>query len=331
MKNQGNLINTKSLNQPLKRYTRREFVGIGLLGTLGLTGGYGAIETVFGKQNDNKASQKLVKPNYIPTPHKWSKDEVTVAWLGHASFLINFFGTRILIDPALNSNIGITPIGNLTIGPRRYIASALNSDEVGPIDLLLVSHAHTDHFDYPTLRKLQSTNTLALTAKNTLSLWDGMKFQAVEEMHWQDSKSFAGVKVKAIEGKHWGARIPWRKGMEANSLLISKNGFNLFFGADTGYTELIKQQLSGVPIDLAMMGIGAYSPKSFEARHATPELAWKMAEEISAKWIIPMHWGAFKLSKEPMEEPMLRFRQAASEQIEKVAIQETGVTWILPR
>jgi L-ascorbate metabolism protein UlaG (beta-lactamase superfamily) len=119
--------------------------------------------------------------------------------------------------------------------------------------------------------------------------------------------------------------------MEANSFLLSKNGINLFFGADTGYTELIKQQLDGIPIDLAIMGIGAYSPKSFDARHATPEQAWKMAEEISAKWIIPMHWGSFKLSKEPMEEPMARFRQAASGQIEKVAIQETEVTWILPR
>ena len=68
----------------------------------------------------------LIKPNYIPTPHTWSNHEVTVAWLGHASFLINFFGTRILIDPALNSNIGITPIGNLTLGPSRHIASQTN-------------------------------------------------------------------------------------------------------------------------------------------------------------------------------------------------------------
>ncbi|HEY8909095.1 MAG TPA: MBL fold metallo-hydrolase [Desulfosporosinus sp.] len=273
----------------------------------------------------------MIKPNYNPTPLNWSNRDVTVAWLGHASFLINFFGTRILIDPVLNSHIGITPIGNLTFGPSRHIASALSSADVGPIDLLLLSHAHTDHFDYPTLRTLQSPSTVAITAKNTLPLWDGMNFQAVEELHWQDSKSVAGVNVKAIEGKHWGARIPWRKGMEANSLLLSKNGVHLFFGADTGYTELIQQQLSGIPIDLAIMGIGAYSPKSFEAKHSTPEQAWKMAEEISAKWVIPMHWGAFKLSKEPMEEPMLRFRQAASGQIEKVAIQETGVTWILPR
>jgi L-ascorbate metabolism protein UlaG (beta-lactamase superfamily) len=296
-----------------------------------LTGGISVIDKEFGEQAKDKIRLKLIKPNFSPTPKEWSNNEVTIAWLGHASFLINFFGTRIIIDPALNSNIGITPVGNFTLGPSRYIASALNSDEVGPIDLLLVSHAHTDHFDYPTLRKLQSSNTLGVTAKNTLPLWKGMNYQSIEELHWQNSKFFAGVLVKAIEGKHWGARIPWKKGMEANSYLLSKNGINLFFGADTGYTELIKQQLDGIPIDLAIMGIGAYSPKSFEARHATPEQAWKMAEEISAKWIIPMHWGSFKLSKEPMEEPIARFHQAASGQIEKVAIQETGVTWILPR
>jgi len=79
---------------------------------------------------------KLIKPNFTPTPMGWSNNEVTIAWLGHASFLLNFFGSRIIIDPALTSNIGITPVGNFTIGLKRYIASALNSDEVGPIDLL---------------------------------------------------------------------------------------------------------------------------------------------------------------------------------------------------
>lgn len=329
MDNQDNLITTESTRQSKKLYSRRKFIGIGLVGALGLTGGISVIEKVFDDQATDKT--KLIRPNFSPTPIEWSSNEVTISWLGHASFLINFFGTRILLDPALTSNIGITPIGNFTIGPSRYIASALNSDEVGPIDLLLVSHAHTDHFDYPTLRKLQSSDTIAVTAENTLPLWKGMNYRAIEELHWRNSKSFAGVHVKAIEGQHWGARIPWRKGMEANSFLLSKNGVNLFFGADTGYTDIIRQQLNGIPIDVAIMGIGAYSPKSFEARHATPEQAWKMAEEISAKWIIPMHWGSFKLSKEPMEEPMARFRQVASGQIEKVAIRETGATWILPR
>ncbi|WP_081962907.1 MBL fold metallo-hydrolase [Desulfosporosinus sp. HMP52] len=327
MKDKDDLLDSELPRAPQNQYTRRRFISLGLLGTLGLTGGYIAINNVLDDEHQNK----LIIPKHIPTPQKWSNSEVTVAWLGHASFLINFFGTRILIDPALYSHIGITPVGNLTIGPSRYIASPLKSDEVGPIDLMLVSHAHTDHFDYPTLRKFQSANTFAITAKNTLPLWNGMNYKSIEELHWQETTCLAGVTVKAIEGKHWGARIPWKKGMEANSLLLSKNGINIFFGADTGYTELIKQQLNGIPIDLAILGIGAYSPKSFEDKHATPEQAWKMGEEMSAKWVIPMHWGAFKLSREPMDEPILRFRQAAAGQIEKVAIQETGVTWVLPR
>ncbi|WP_052298658.1 MBL fold metallo-hydrolase [Syntrophobotulus glycolicus] len=270
-------------------------------------------------------------PNPILTPKNWSDHEVTIAWLGHASFLLNFFGTKIILDPALSPRIGLTPVGNKTIGPSRYIAAPLSAGDVGPIDLLLVSHAHTDHFDYPTLRCLQSEHTVSLTARNTRHLWQDMNFRSIEEIHWQENISLSGVNIRAIEGKHWGARLPWNKEMTANSFLLSKNGVNIFFGGDTGYTTLIAQQLKGISIDLAIMGIAAYSPKSFEHSHATPEQAWKMIEEISAKWIIPMHWGTFKLSKEPMDEPILRFRQAAAGQMEKLAIQEVGASWVLPR
>ncbi|NPV91290.1 MAG: MBL fold metallo-hydrolase [Firmicutes bacterium] len=287
-------------------------------------------DSIFLRRIEEEFEHKTTSARLRPTPGKWSDRDVTVTWLGHASFLINFLGTRIIIDPALDTRIGVTPFFNQTIGLRRYITAALKSWEVGPVDLLLVSHAHTDHFDYPTLRQLQSPNTTAVTAKNTSPLWQDMKFRSIEEMHWQDSRTLAGVSVKAIEGKHWGARLPWNKEMEANSFLLSKNGVNIFFGGDTAYTELIKQQLSGIPVDLAIMSIGAYSPKSFESRHATPEQAWKMTEEMAAKWVIPMHWGAFKLSNEPMDEPIARFRQAAAGQLEKVTIQEVGATWVLP-
>jgi len=315
-----------------KKYTRREVIGCGLLG-ISAIGRLSLLPTgkLVAKRVEDEVGHQTTQARLRPTPGKWADNEVTIAWLGHASFLINFFGTKIIIDPALGSRIGLTPFRGHTIGLSRYISAPLNSGEVGPIDLLLVSHAHTDHYDYPTLHQLQSPNTIAVTAKNTTPLWQGMKFRSLEEMHWRDSKSLAGVEVKAIEAKHWGARLPWQKGMEANSLLLSKNGVNIFFGGDTGYTDLIKQQLTGIPVDLAIMGIAAYSPKSFEARHATPEQAWKMAEEISAKWIIPMHWGTFKLSNEPMEEPITRFRQVAAGQLDKVPIQEVGASWVLPR
>ena len=239
-----------------------------------------------------------------PEPHKWSDKDVTVAWLGHATFLINFYGTKILIDPALETRIGITPVGSYTIGPSRYVEPALTVKDIGQVDVLLLSHAHTDHFDLPTIKKVESAKTHVITAKNTSYL---------------------------LEGQHWGARLPWQKGMDANSLLISKNGVNIFFGADTGYTSKISEQLRDVNIDLAIMGIAAYSPKSFEAKHATPEQAWQMSEEMQAKWIAPMHWGTFKLSQEPMDEPINRFRSASAGQIEKVAIQEIGGTWVRPK
>src|SRR6185369_17322188 len=76
-----------------------------------------------------------------PTPRDWSDNKLTIAWLGHATVLINFFGVRILTDPALFSRIGIrTGLG--VAGPKRYIACALKPKELPPIDLILLSHAH---------------------------------------------------------------------------------------------------------------------------------------------------------------------------------------------
>ncbi|MDA8442009.1 MAG: MBL fold metallo-hydrolase [Peptococcaceae bacterium] len=265
-----------------------------------------------------------------PLPHTWSNNNITLAWLGHAAFLLNFFGTRILIDPALEKRIGISPIGSHTIGPKRFVAAPLGAKEAGNIDLLLLSHAHTDHFDYPSLRSLQSLHTSVVTAKNTAALWKGMNYASIHELHWGESRLIADTQVTAIEGKHWGARLPWQKSMQANSLLISKNSINIFFSGDTGYTEKIHQQLAGIPIHLAIMGIAAYAPKAFEAHHATPEQAWKMSMEIGADWVIPMHWGTFRLSQEPMTEPIVRFRQAASGNLAKIPVQEIGATWVMP-
>lgn len=85
-----------------------------------------------------------------------------------------------------------------------------------------------------------------------------MNYKTIDELHWGEETEYPdGLKVKAVEGQHWGARLPWNKEMESNSLLLSKNGVNIFFGADTGYTEKIQQQLREVDIELAIMGIGA--------------------------------------------------------------------------
>ena len=122
-----------------------------------------------------------------PTPATWSDTQVTLAWLGHATTLINFFGIKILTDPTLFPRIGIRLPG-LTIGPKRLTAPALKVDELPRIDLILLSHAHFDHLDLRTLRCFDE-NTSVITARATSDLLRRTRFREVTELDWGETKS----------------------------------------------------------------------------------------------------------------------------------------------
>ena len=83
-----------------------------------------------------------------PDPASWPDDRITAAWVGHSTVLINFYGVNILTDPVLGSRVGIHVAGPLVLGMKRYVAPALTFRELPPIDLILLSHAHMDHFDH---------------------------------------------------------------------------------------------------------------------------------------------------------------------------------------
>src|ERR1700726_1440833 len=89
-----------------------------------------------------------------PNPAEWSDNQVTAAWLGHSTVLINFFGINILTDPVLYPRIGIRIPFLFTIGPKRLTQPALTIDELPRIDIILLSHAHFDHIDTRTLHRL---------------------------------------------------------------------------------------------------------------------------------------------------------------------------------
>src|SRR5215831_18194559 len=143
-----------------------------------------------------------------PEPLKWSDARVTTAWIGHATVLINFFGIKILTDPVLFPRIGIRLPG-FTIGPKRLVAPALEFHELPKIDLILLSHAHFDHFDLQTLRCFDE-NTAVVTARATSDLLRRTRFRDITELDWRQSKTVttaAGdIAVTAFPVKHWGAR-----------------------------------------------------------------------------------------------------------------------------
>src|ERR1700752_2861849 len=114
-----------------------------------------------------------------PNPAEWSDDRITAAWLGHATVLINFFGTRILTDPVLFPRIGIRLPG-LTLGPKRLTAPALTVRDLPKIDIVLLSHAHFDHFDMRTLHRFHRS-TKVITAPRTSDLLRWKRFRDVSE------------------------------------------------------------------------------------------------------------------------------------------------------
>lgn len=265
-----------------------------------------------------------------PAPHKpapagWSDDELTIAWLGHATVLINFYGTWLLTDPVLRPRIGVQVGRALTVGPRRLVRPALTARELPALDAVLVSHAHMDHCDLGTLRQLPRT-THAIVQRGNRDLV--RRFRRQSALAWGDAVEIGGARIEAIEVNHWGARKLTDRQRGYGGFLIEKRGRALVFGGDTAYTRAFARLRQRAHVVLAMLPIGAYDPYIFA--HANPEQAWTMGREMGATYIMPMHHSTFRLSREPADEPIKRLLLAAGRERWRVALTQIGQTWRMP-
>jgi L-ascorbate metabolism protein UlaG (beta-lactamase superfamily) len=277
-------------------------------------------------------SWRPVKPAFaIPNPADWSDRQVTAAWLGHATVLMNFFGITILTDPVLFSRIGIRIPFLFTVGPKRLTAPALTVDELPPIDLILLSHAHFDHIDWRTLRKFGRT-TKVVTARNTRDLLNWTRLHAITELDWGEYQSIATaagtIKITALPVRHWGARMQHDDCRGYNAYLLERNDRRILFGGDTAFTDQFVELQRHGPVDLAIFSIAAYDP--WIRTHADPEQAIQMANDAGARFIMPVHHQTFRLSFEPFREPIQRFEAALHDEPERIALREIGETFVLP-
>ena len=126
--------------------------------------------------------------------------------------------------------------------------------------------------------------------------------------------------------KHWGARTFHDQHRGFNAYLLESPTHRVLYGGDTAYQELFKD---AGPVDLSILGIGAYDP--YIAAHATPEQALAMADHANAKFILPMHHSTFRLSHEPLHEPIERLIAAAGDRADRIVIREVGQQWVLDR
>lgn len=262
-----------------------------------------------------------------PDVSSMTDEKVSVAWIGHATCLINFYGTWILTDPVFSDRVGIqTPFG--VLGSRRMIEPALSIGDLPRLDLVVITHAHMDHFDPPSLERLPKDAEL-ITPTGFSDLAAGLGFEKVREAAWNSRIEAGGVEIFAFAPRHWGNRTPWEKAdRRYNSYLFKKNGRTILLAGDTGYTGVFGEVAKTSRIDAAIFDLGAYRPEWFRKNHATSEDIWKMYKQTGAPVLLPVHWGTFINSQEPVEDPMNWLRAAAGDEFyDRVGIFYQGEVW----
>ena len=236
----------------------------------------------------------------------------TVTWIGHATLLVQMEHVTFLTDPTWSNRPSPVPL----LGPSRYVEPGLEIDDLPPIDFVVISHNHYDHLDLPTLRTLAKRNpeTQFYVPLGNASLLQEQGIDKVEELDWGQTALYKGVTIHCLTSQHWSKRslTDDHKALWS-SWAVTGSERRFFFAGDTGYFsgfEAIGSRLG--PFDLAALPIGAYAPRAMmRESHMNPEEALLAAIDLQASRAMAIHFGTFDLSDEPLEEPPLRFRNAA--------------------
>ncbi len=281
---------------------------------------YRAAPTLW-KQYTSEMMRPIARSALQPDPRTWPDTGLHAAWLGHSTVLLKVDGTTILTDPVFSDRAGFS-LGPITIGLKRLVAPAVPLSRLPHVDLIVLSHAHMDHFDIPTLRRLEGRRTSVVTASRTSDLLRPRRYREVREMRWGDRARVGAAELRAIEVNHWGARMRTDIFRGYNGYLIEVGRYCILFAGDTAITPAFRAVRSAKPVDLAIMPIGAYNPWIYY--HCTPEQAWQMGNDAGAERFIPVHHQTFQLSREPLLEPIERFYTAAGNQQERIVIGRLG-------
>lgn len=235
-------------------------------------------------------------------------ERILATWLGHATFLLQVAGLTLLTDPLFGDYCAPWPLPGL----RRRFPSPFRIEESPPIDLVILSHSHYDHCDCASLRQLPPA-TLVCCPLGLGSLLESWGCRRVVELGWGDFIEGDSWRLLCLPAQHASARTPFdRDRVLWCSWLLSSRGRNVFFAGDTGYGRFhseLGRRLA--PVDLALLPIGAYRPSWFQRPlHLNPAEAVRLHLDLGARRSLAMHWGTFRLSDEPWEEPPLLLAEA---------------------
>ena len=252
--------------------------------------------------------------------------QLGLTFIGHSSFFVQIGGLNVLVDPNFARWLFVL---------KRLRHPGLRISDLPPIDAVLVTHAHFDHLHRPSLRaiaratrRLSGERPVIICPQNVRDLVFDLGFERVVELQWWEAARMGGVEITATPANHWGARVIRDMHRGFGGYVLRSGRHSIYHSGDTAYFEGFHEIGNRLRPEVAMLPIGAYHPPSFRAVHTSPEDAVQAFSDLRARWMIPMHYGTFKMSHEPMEEPLQRLREDAVRQgiSEKILVLEEGVT-----
>lgn len=232
-----------------------------------------------------------------------NRSVTSYTWIGHASFLVQLGGLNILTDPVLSKRT--SPVQ--WAGPRRLAPLGLQFDELPKIDVVLISHNHYDHLDASTVCKLAQRDAPLFVVPLGLREWfERRRIAHVTELDWWQSTEARGLVVHAVPAQHFSGRAARDRNRSLwCGFVFERAGQRHFFAGDTGYgPDFADIGRRFAPIDVAMIPIGAYDPRGFmQPVHVNPEEAVRIHQDVGSRLSLAMHWGTFRLTLEPLDDP----------------------------
>lgn len=260
----------------------------------------------------------VVTPSFLQNP---SEKDLTFTWFGHSTSLLQMQGMNILFDPVF-SDIS-SPVS--FIGSRRFSDLAMTAEDLPDIDIVIISHDHYDHLDYPTIRKIDSKvekYVVPLGVENHLERW-GVSEDKIITAAWWEEIELNGLTIACTPSRHYSGR----KLIDQNATLwaswtLMNDSYKVFESGDTGYGDQFEEIYEKFgDFDLALMDCAQYSTAWHDV-HMFPEEAVSAANILHARVAIPIHWGAFTLSNHPWDDPAERFTLNG---------EETGLNVVTPK
>ncbi len=271
----------------------------------------------------------------VPRP---SPQQLTATWIGHTTVLLQLGGLNILTDPIWSNRA--SPLS--FAGPKRYSPPGLDFDSLPMIDVVVISHDHYDHLDSTTVRRL--------TARFPAAAWRVPLGVAafvrkrgatdVKELSWHDIDQIGEMRLTCVPAQHFSGRSPFNRDRTLwCGWVLATTDRSVFFAGDTALNPSFADiGLRYGPFDLALMPIGAYDPRWFmRSVHMDPEECAQAAHMVipdgsAVPCLLATHWGTFKLTDEPLDEPPRRMRTAWSNAgfpAEKLLVLSLGETRLL--